>query len=1728
MAVTFVYGLQILLAILLTTVNFTIVAAPPLVFLGASTLSPAAIAATGALTPFGAGALTLSSGQVGASLALAAAGAKKIVDYVNCNLLWELPYLHNKGMYVNTEDFNKFPSVGMNDSDKDGNPLKCLLHEAFTPLDVCYAVVGEPQCPVKPPVKFPDFSEMGFNGIWTWIAWKNHPRLLAKIEFLETIFTRGPWNFIGYAHYCYRLIDFYAFDYLGDEGYEKYVWVVRFVLLPIALLIGLAPTIYFGSQLVFEESREALYKYYFPDATRPPPTIKMMVLRVFIFILEIYVWFFKKIFWSIPYILSWVPSVIYFISCLFQVSRLFSGFFPSIIWNVVSTIYGWVYWAATKVFYKLFPNWFMSGSPELTRKLTVFGKLLDAALTVPAFAEKAKPALIHRALLHFSKSASAGLLKKSWWTVDCNRLRVASIDFAVLPEFRHVSFSLRVISPDEVEVKLQAANEESAVARWKITRFAFFFFEREWVLGESESFEKMIFPAPTDLSDEEKPLMADFGLNAEFLANIATQGVVIVSNKNDTTRAPSPKPKPVDNRNAAASPPSPAANAAGAGNSNQQREKKKAAKEVTTPVPAVIPAYDQVATSFSNLLGGTMNYHRKRNTEQPWSLEVENVMKRNCGVWLELLKQNKNKVNDDNGNVWLVLSNVGGTEKIHECLRNFNLCILIAANGIDVANTANVATLQLQAEIRDVTNVGKSNTFTMNILDFGFINVGSKAANGTRANMGRANKPAGKKSAGSAPAPAAPAPVASGKSAAPAAKAITAPGASNDDENVESLVGDDEEEAMVGEYDPDKICYINAPLRFIIHYCRRLKNRFSCSVLSSEIRFFANDANTLEQHIGKFASIAGVDLATPMPRDASLVLVDFLSRCPVFRIKVSGASSVFYLSHFLQVDRDIKRRALPRESTIRGAMLFTTPPGHWDTVMINKHSKNGKLILHRGNASTEAFSDWKTLGNHGKLVFICEMELPLLGFSSETLVCSKCNKNANDHQFGYVVRRCGGKNCGKVLIGLCTGETDMNAALSASLLGMTPTSDQYYRCESCAVSDPVRVLKRTRNETAPAPTPAAAPAPAPSVAHAENSEKKRSFKEAVASKVSLKKNDTTQTPAGLLNSILAEKPSTTVVGPSNKSAVAADAPVLKNAVSPAEPSSSKKKAAAGAATSKSPSAAEAPAAAPSKKPAGTANTPTLNNAVAPAKVSSSEKKAAAGAAPQKSSTSTREAVATKKDAAAPPKPAKKAAASAAPAAAAAPAAEQAQQQKTLHGAVAAGVKRTERPAATTAEIHQIVGDSIVGGGQQQQQQQQQASKNKNSKRQSNAAEINDEVARALKERPGFFLDPNTDQEGMDEPIENGLGLINAETRAFLGEGFQASWPNAPHPASIMGSHVLKWELAEKVLHLAQGTKSQMTFKLHLRFLHELQRMLRHSDKDWHRAPLVVIAIQMLLVNNKVRNWLPQTLFRNACALQGALGALPLYTNQKEMQLQLGLEPLWKAMMSKWRLEANQAQPHNQEIATFERINAALANVELNDLRTMAAILLQWYMAGRVGDVLNLKWKDFIIEDKEMDFVRFKITVSEGKVIAKRGPYTVATKIPQQHARLILSYFRTAPHLGDNIAPSTRIFPTSKHSPGGMAHSHQQKLMRLALKKVHPKLCTRAIRRGALQAMADEGVEHETLMVFSGHTEVKTLLRYLNWGRNAGNQSEKAQQAAEFLQTRQQTTRLPMLEVSSQN
>lgn len=214
----------------------------------------------------------------------------------------------------------------------------------------------------------------------------------------------------------------------------------------------------------------------------------------------------------------------------------------------------------------------------------------------------------------------------------------------------------------------------------------------------------------------------------------------------------------------------------------------------------------------------------------------------------------------------------------------------------------------------------------------------------------------------------------------------------------------------------------------------------------------------------------------------------------------------------------------------------------------------------------------------------------------------------------------------------------------------------------------------------------------------------------------------------------------------------------------------------------------------------------------------------------------------------------------------------------------------------------------------------------------------------------------------------------------------------------------------------------------------------------------------------------------AAALQGAFKILPLYFT-KTASVMLKDFPVWRMSLVTFGHRSKQELPNQPKAATWEQVRQAIAACK-NDAQAMA-LLIGWLTASRLGCVRQLSKGDVKWSAKHT-LVRF----AQGKGARIRGPYTVhAQPIPTEFQERWKNYVEDR---------QTALFP--RHVSG--------KSLKEALRHIDPSLEQRSIRRGALQAMAACGVDEETLMRYSGHTQLSTLRRYLNWNAiNAKVQKE---------------------------
>jgi integrase len=180
---------------------------------------------------------------------------------------------------------------------------------------------------------------------------------------------------------------------------------------------------------------------------------------------------------------------------------------------------------------------------------------------------------------------------------------------------------------------------------------------------------------------------------------------------------------------------------------------------------------------------------------------------------------------------------------------------------------------------------------------------------------------------------------------------------------------------------------------------------------------------------------------------------------------------------------------------------------------------------------------------------------------------------------------------------------------------------------------------------------------------------------------------------------------------------------------------------------------------------------------------------------------------------------------------------------------------------------------------------------------------------------------------------------------------------------------------------------------------------------------------------------------------------------------------------------------------WNEVVAAIENAP--DVATKVALAITWTCAGRVGDVLKLQRSDVTLDADFATNGNLKVLFSRGKGARFSQPYTVPSTMPEELRTIVLQYLQ-------DFLPTQWLFPGGTKRFGPLTNQ--------ALRSANPTFTVRALRRGALQAMAENKVEFEILMVFSGHKRVDTLQRYLNWGASAGARQHLAQSAARFLQS----------------
>ena len=282
-------------------------------------------------------------------------------------------------------------------------------------------------------------------------------------------------------------------------------------------------------------------------------------------------------------------------------------------------------------------------------------------------------------------------------------------------------------------------------------------------------------------------------------------------------------------------------------------------------------------------------------------------------------------------------------------------------------------------------------------------------------------------------------------------------------------------------------------------------------------------------------------------------------------------------------------------------------------------------------------------------------------------------------------------------------------------------------------------------------------------------------------------------------------------------------------------------------------------------------------------------------------------------------------------------------------------------------------------------------------------------------------------------------------------------------------------------------------KVHISTLTDLLNLLADPEaRCCQHMSLPLAFIHLLGLMKQKRRWgSPTTLLGKASSLMGALKRLPQYApGLRPVNLMESCE--WQDAMKNWSKKATAHLPVTSE-ANLAQVKRVLSRTYGT---TRLLLLIGWIHAARVGNIYTLETRDLSFT-REQDGYRFAIIWFRAKTSAVIGAYTTHSWISEEHYNFLQEWIRSRPSEG-------WLLPDAK-DPSAVAR--QVSVLREQLRLEDPKFDLRSLRRGALQALARSGVDLEVVRVFSGHTNLPQLLRYLGRGLAAGGRSMAGADAA---------------------
>lgn len=289
---------------------------------------------------------------------------------------------------------------------------------------------------------------------------------------------------------------------------------------------------------------------------------------------------------------------------------------------------------------------------------------------------------------------------------------------------------------------------------------------------------------------------------------------------------------------------------------------------------------------------------------------------------------------------------------------------------------------------------------------------------------------------------------------------------------------------------------------------------------------------------------------------------------------------------------------------------------------------------------------------------------------------------------------------------------------------------------------------------------------------------------------------------------------------------------------------------------------------------------------------------------------------------------------------------------------------------------------------------------------------------------------------------------------------------------------------------AWNAKTKATRDLHIRWLNEIKSMPReYLSRDLPHA--IMEYVRWIAVK---RGWKWATYAKNLTSIESALENLPLYTNQKT-GIRLRDCPEWRENLSGAQLKEHESEaepPAPVTITDYEKIRKGL---ELTHPTEALFLTMMWMFAARPADIIRLRVRDVNFSSAEdTENVLTQLTIREGKAVKFRGPYPISSILPRKYASILQTMM-------NNKSRKQRIFEN--------ADSVRTRVLQ-EIHTVVPQANLSSLRKGAAMHLASSGVSEEELMRLTGHTQLKTLRKYLQYGLQPTAEDVTAQGNAELL------------------